>query len=125
VEEFGGFMSYYSSQVLEHFQHPRNVGELAEANRVAGASNPVCGDALKLWGMVRAGRLEEVSFKVQGCVPSVACGSWLTEAVRGKPLTEIISITPEQIVAGLGGLPIASSHAAVLACEALRQLLAT
>lgn len=118
-------MSYYSSQVLDHFHHPRNVGEIAVADVVAEGSNPVCGDILKLWAVVRNGRLEAVSFKVQGCVPSVACASWLTEAVRGKLLTEISSITPEQIVEGLGGLPAASHHAAVLASEVLKKLLSS
>lgn len=116
-------MSYYSSAVLDHFHHPRNAGEIAAADCVAEGENPVCGNVLKLWGVVRNGRLQEVSFKVQGCVPSVACASWLTEAVRGKLLTEVNSITPEQILEGLGGLPAASRHAAALASDVLKKLL--
>ncbi|HUU13416.1 MAG TPA: iron-sulfur cluster assembly scaffold protein, partial [Terriglobia bacterium] len=62
-------------------------------------------------------------FKTQGCVPAVACGSWLTEAIHGKPLTEISGITAEQIDKGLDGLPSASRHASVLAAAALKRLL--
>ena len=66
----------------------------------------------------------DARFKVAGCVPAIACGSWLTERIKGKPLAQLTAITPDQIDAGLGGLPAASKHAAVLASDALRQLLA-
>jgi nitrogen fixation NifU-like protein len=112
----------YSQKVLDHFHHPRNVGEIPEA-AVVEASNPVCGDLMKLWAIVRDGRIMEAKFKVAGCVPAVACGSWLTEAIIGKPLDEAAALTPDQIEAGLGGLPAASRHAAMLAADALRLLL--
>jgi NifU-like protein involved in Fe-S cluster formation len=66
----------------------------------------------------------DVRFKVAGCVPAVACGSWLTERIKGKPLVELAALTPEQIISGLGRLPGTSKHAAVLASDALKQLLA-
>jgi len=114
----------YSDQVLDHFHHPRNVGEIENATAVVEVANPVCGDVLKLWVVVRDGVVCEVKFKTAGCVPSVACGSWLTESMMGKSLGELRGITPEQIEDALGGLPIASRHAAVLAADALKQLLA-
>jgi len=114
----------YSEKVLEHFHHPRNVGEIAEATAVVEVTNPVCGDSLKLWVVVREAVVVEVKFKTAGCVASVACGSWLTDAMRGKPLVDLTSIPAEQIEAALGGLPPASKHAAVLAADALRRLLA-
>jgi nitrogen fixation NifU-like protein len=113
----------YSHNVLDHFHHPRNVGEIENATALVEAVNLVCGDVMKLWVVVNDGRVAEVKFKVAGCVPSVACGSWLTEAMRGKPLAELAGITPEQIESNLGGLPPASHHAAVLAADALTQLL--
>ena len=113
----------YSATLLDHFHHPRNVGEIAEASVVVEASNPVCGDLLKLWAIVRDGRIQVVKFKAAGCVPSVACGSWLTVAILSKSLEELSILSPDEITSGLGGLPPASNHAAVLAVEALKRLL--
>ena len=113
----------YSPTLLNHFHNPRNVGEIAEASVVVEASNPVCGDLMKLWAVVRDGKIHEVKFKVAGCVPSVACGSWLTEAILNKPVVELSALTADEVIAGLEGLPPASSHAAVLAVDALNRLL--
>ena len=114
----------YSDQVLDHFHHPRNVGEIEHPTVVVETVNPACGDLMKLWARVREGVIVEVKFKVAGCVPAVACGSWLTERIRGALLAELTALAPRQIADGLGGLPIASGHAAVLASDALRLLLA-
>jgi NifU-like protein involved in Fe-S cluster formation len=114
----------YSSQILDHFHNPRNVGEIGNATAAVETTNPACGDLMKLWAAVRDGVIVDARFKVAGCVPAVACGSWLTERIKGMPLTGLTALTPEQIDAGLGGLPAASKHAAVLASDALQQLLA-
>jgi nitrogen fixation NifU-like protein len=113
----------YSQKLLDHFHHPRNVGEIAGATAVVEVSNPACGDLMKLWAVVRDGRILDVKFKVAGCVPAVACGSWLTETVIGKLLAELAAFTPDQIASGLDGLPPASRHAAVLASDSLKHLL--
>jgi nitrogen fixation NifU-like protein len=113
----------YSNQLLDHFHHPRNVGEIPEATLVVETTNPACGDLMKLWVVVRDGVIVDVTFKVAGCVPAVACGSWLTERIKGMPLVDLTGLAPEQIIVGLGGLPAASEHAAVLASDALQQLL--
>jgi len=113
----------YSENILDHFHRPRNVGEIENATAIVEVTNPVCGDVMKLWVVVRDAVVVEVKFKTAGCVPSVACGSWLTEAMRGKPLAELAGITPEQIESGLGGLPAASRHAAALAVDALKGFL--
>ncbi len=115
----------YSEKTLNHFRHPRNVGELPDATVVVEMTNPVCGDMMKLWAVVANGKILDVKFKTQGCVPAVACASWLTEAIQGKPLAEADSITAEQIEKGLDGLPSASRHASVLAADALKKLLAS
>jgi len=112
----------YSNQVLDHFQHPRNVGEIEDATVVVETTNPACGDLMKLWAVVRDGVIVDVRFKVAGCVPAVASGSWLTERIKGLPLAELSGLAADQIAAGLGGLPPASQHAAVLAFDALQQL---
>jgi nitrogen fixation NifU-like protein len=113
----------YSDQVLDHFHHPRNVGEIGDATMVVETTNPACGDLMKLWAVVKDGVIVDARFKVAGCVPAVACGSWLTERIKGKPVTELAGLMPDQIDAGLGGLAAASKHAAALACDALKQLL--
>jgi len=113
----------YSPTLLDHFHHPRNVGEIAEASIVVEVSNPVCGDLMKLWAVVRDGKIHEVKFKVAGCVPSVACGSWLTEAILSKSVEDLSSLTADEVIAGLDGLPPASNHAAMLAIDALKRLL--
>jgi len=112
----------YSDQVLDHFHHPRNVGEIEGATVVVETSNPACGDLMKLWAVVRDGVIVDVRFKVAGCVPAVASASWLTERIKGMPLAELSGLAADQIVTGLGGLPPASKHAAVLASDALQQL---
>ena len=113
----------YSREVLDHFHNPRNVGEIDEPSAVVLTSNPVCGDSIKLWLLVREGKVADVTFKVQGCIPAVACASWLTEAIKGKPVKELAELSAEQIESGLGGLPAASRHASMLAIVALRQAL--
>jgi len=114
----------YSEEVLDHFHHPRNVGEIPEATFVVEAANPACGDLMKLWAVVRDGVIVDARFKVAGCVPAVACGSWLTERIAGKQVAELANLTPDHMDSALGGLPAASKHAAVLASDALKQLLA-
>ncbi len=113
----------YSQKLLDHFHHPRNVGEIAAPTAVVEASNPICGDLMKLWAIVRDGKILEVKFKVAGCVPAVACGSWLTENIAGKPLEDAATLTADQIAQGLDGLPSASKHAAALAIDTLARLL--
>ena len=113
----------YSEKVLDHFHHPRNVGEIDMPTATVETTNPVCGDLIKLWVVVRDGEVVDAKFKIQGCIPAVACGSWLTEAMKGKRLAELTSVTAEQIEKELGGLPSASRHASALAIDALKQVL--
>src|SRR5450631_2712882 len=104
----------YSSQVLDHFEHPRNAGELAEADARARVENPACGDILELSIRVIGGRIHEIRFRAKGCVPAMACGSLITEMVAGKSVQEAGAIDKEAVVEEIGGLPEASGHAAQL-----------
>ena len=113
----------YSEKILDHFHHPRNVGEIPDATHIIEMTNPVCGDLMKLWVVARGGKIVEARFKTQGCIPAVACGSWMTEFMTGKSLAELGAVTTQQIEAGLNGLPPASRHASALAVDALKQLL--
>lgn len=113
----------FSQTLLDHFQHPRNAGELAGANAKVEVSNPVCGDVLQLSAFFEGQIVREVRFLCRGCTASIACASLLTESVQGRELAELQRLTPDSLAALLGGLPPASFHAAQLAHEALQSLL--
>jgi len=116
--------SLYSAAVLEHFQNPRNAGDLPGATAQVEVTNPVCGDVLRLAARVGNGRILQARFKTRGCVAAIACSSWLTEWMLGKSEAELRALRPDQVTDNLGGLAPASLHAAELACDALRALLA-
>jgi len=113
----------YSAQLLDYFENPRNAGEVADADATAEIENPACGDVLRLSLRIEAGRIAEVRFKAKGCVPSIGCASALTELVAGKTLQEARAIGRPEIIAAVGGLPQASTHAAQLALDALAEVL--
>jgi nitrogen fixation NifU-like protein len=114
----------YSPQVLDHFEHPRNVGELPDADAEARLEHPVCGDVMKLAIKVTDGNIAQVRYRTRGCVASIAAGSCLTEMIQGKTLDEASALRREHLVEALGGLPNASMHASHLAVDVLRQVLA-
>lgn len=109
----------YSTLMLDHFQNPRNVGEVVDADAVAQIENPACGDVLRLSLKIAGGRIAEIRFKAKGCVPSMACASALTELVAGRPVKEVRSLHRDAVIAAVGGLPQASTHAAQLALDTL------
>src|SRR3984893_1467657 len=109
----------YSSQVLDHFEHPRNPGEVTDADASVQIENPACGDILKLTLKIAGGRIEEIRFLAQGCVPSMACASLLTELVQGKTVVEARQLRREDLVRALGGLRPASTHASYVAMDTL------
>jgi nitrogen fixation protein NifU and related proteins len=109
----------YSPELLDHFEHPRNGGEIVGADAVVEVQNPVCGDVIRLTLKIDAGRIAEIRFKAKGCVPSMACASALTELAQGKSLSEARALGLDSLIAAVGGLPQASAHAAQLALDAL------
>ena len=113
----------YSPQLLDHFENPRNAGDLPDADAAVELENPVCGDVIRLSLKLQDGRIREIRFKAKGCVPAMACGSALTEIVLGKTAEEARNVTSEQLNQAVGGLPQASRHAAQLALDALWALL--
>lgn len=112
----------YSAQVLDHFQNPRNAGELLDATARVEVTNPVCGDILQLAARIENQRVAAVGFKCTGCVPAMACGSLLTVRMQGCRVEELEEISEQKLSQELGGLPPASRHAAQLAVDALRAL---
>lgn len=113
----------YSAQVLDHFQNPRNPGEVEHAQARVRLENPACGDILELTVRTSEGQIAEIRFRAKGCVSAMACASALTELVRGKTLAEAASLRREELVETVGGLPEASTHASYLAIDALAGLL--
>ena len=109
----------YSAQLLDHFQNPRNAGDIAGADAMAEIENPACGDILRLSLKASAGRITQARFKAKGCVAAIACASALTELVSGKTLPEAQHLEREDIINAVGGLPEGSIHAAQLAVDAL------
>jgi nitrogen fixation protein NifU and related proteins len=113
----------YSPQVLDHFEHPRNAGEVPDAGASVQVENPACGDILRLSAKISDGRIADIRFRAKGCVPSMACASLLTEMVIGRTVAEARQLRREQLVAAAGSLPPASMHASHLAMDALAALL--
>src|SRR5262245_22781544 len=115
----------YSEKLLDYFQHPRCVGELANADAVSEVSNPVCGDVMKLWVKLddTHTRIADAKFKAQGCSAAIATSSYATEMIIGLELAAARAITKEQIAEALGGLPASKIHCSVLASEAIQKVL--
>jgi NifU-like protein involved in Fe-S cluster formation len=114
----------YSETFKDHIAHPRNAGELDNANAVAEETNPVCGDRLRLSLRIREGRIEAARFLAYGCAPTLACGSVLTEMIERMSLEEAAKLTRRQVVDAVGGLSSQKQHAAALAIETLNAALA-
>jgi nitrogen fixation NifU-like protein len=113
----------YSTELLDHFQNPRNPGQVATPDASVTVENPACGDILELSVKFCEGRISEIAFCAKGCVPSMACASALTELVKGKTLAEAQRLGREAVVLAVGGLPETSIHASHLAIDALAAVL--
>ena len=112
----------YPPQLIDHFQNPRNVGDLAPPAVTVEVSNPACGDILRLAVRMEAGIAAEVRYKVRGCTASIAAGSALTEWIAGKTLDQIKTFAPALVDAAVGGLPAESKHAAALCADGVKAL---
>ena len=115
----GRTAAMYSPQLLDHFEHPRNAGELLGADARVQIENPACGDILELAIKMDAGRIAAIRFRAKGCVSAMACASAVTELAQGRQADEASRISKAEIIAAVGGLPAASGHAAQLAIDAL------
>jgi nitrogen fixation NifU-like protein len=113
----------YSAELLDHFQNPRNPGEVEKPDATVRLENPACGDILELSVKLKENRIADIRFRAKGCVPSMACGSAITELVKGESVEQARAITREDVLRKVGGVPEASSHAVCLAIDALQALL--
>ena len=117
-------MAAYSDLVLEHFQNPRNAGELPDPDGEATTANPVCGDRMRVMIRVVDGHIAEVRWQTRGCPPAIATSSYASELVQGWSLEAIDGLTREALAQGIGGLPSDKVHCSVLAADALRAAIA-
>lgn len=112
----------YNATVLDHFEHPRNVGALPDADFIVEASNPVCGDRMRLFVRVEDDRILRATFQTQGCPAAIAASSMTTLMLAGKTRLQIEHIGNEDVARALGGLPRSKVHCSVLAEEVIREL---
>ena len=114
----------YSEVMLDHFQNPRNSGDLNDADGEATVTNPVCGDVTRLQLKVTNDTVAVAKWKTQGCSTSIAASSILTEIIRGMCVADAALLKPSVVTKALGGLPQTKTHSSVLAVDALKSALA-
>ncbi len=114
-------MPVYSEKVMEHFMHPRNVGEIENADGIGEVGNPVCGDMMTFYIKVDDNRLSDVKFKTFGCGAAIAVSSMVSEMAMGKTLEEARKITPALVAQQLEGLPKNKFHCSNLGAQALNK----
>lgn len=117
--------SLYSKEVMDHFENPRNIGEIANADGVGKVGNPVCGDVMML--TIKVGKknekeyIEDIKFKTFGCAAAIATSSMITEMAKGKTLEEAYNIERKDVSKSLGGLPPVKEHCSNLSADALKK----
>ena len=117
-------MALYSEKVMDHFAHPRNVGEIEDADAVGEVGNAVCGDIMKMYLKIDNGIITDVKFKTFGCGSAIATSSMATEMIKGKSIEEALELSNKAVVEALDGLPAHKLHCSVLAEEAVRAAIA-
>ena len=111
----------YSEKVMENFKHPKNQGEIKDADGVGEVGNPVCGDIMKITIKVKDEKIEDIKFKTFGCAAAIATSSMITELAKGKTLEEAKNITRKDVSDSLDGLPPIKEHCSNLASEGLNK----
>lgn len=114
----------YTEKVMDHFEHPRNVGEIENADGVGQVGNPKCGDIMKMYLKIDDGVISDVKFKTFGCGSAIATSSMATELIKGKPIEEAMTLTNAAVAEALDGLPAYKMHCSVLAEEAIKAAMA-
>jgi nitrogen fixation NifU-like protein len=113
-------MENYSEKVMDHFMHPRNVGEIENPDGTGRVGNPICGDVMALYIKVKDGIIVDAKFKTFGCGAAIATSSMVTEMVKGKTIKEALEVSNKVVAEALGGLPPIKMHCSVLAEHALK-----
>jgi len=116
-------MALYSETVMDHFRNPRNVGVIEDADGVGEVGNAVCGDIMKIYLKIEDGIVSDVKFETFGCGSAIASSSMATELIKGRPLSEVLTLTNKAVAEALDGLPAHKLHCSVLAEEAIQAAL--
>jgi len=111
----------YSQKVMDHFQNPKNMGEIEDADAVGEAGNPVCGDMMIIYLKIDDNKISEIKFKTFGCAAAIATSSMITEMAEGKSLKDAYNISRDDVAEELGGLPEVKMHCSNLAADALKE----
>ena len=113
-------MALYSDKVMDHFQNPRNVGKMDDADGIGEVGNAKCGDIMRMYIKVEDGVITDCKFNTFGCGSAIATSSMATELIKGKPVEEALELSNQAVVEALDGLPPQKIHCSVLAEEAVR-----
>ena len=113
-------MALYSDKVMDHFQNPRNVGKMEDADGIGEVGNAKCGDIMRMYIKVEDGIISDCKFKTFGCGSAIATSSMATELIKGKSVEEALQLSNQAVVEALDGLPPAKIHCSVLAEQAVR-----
>ena len=116
-------MALYSEKVIDHFRHPRNVGVIENADGVGEVGNAKCGDIMKIYLKIENDTIQDVKFETFGCGSAIASSSMATELIKGKPVSEAMTLTNKAVAEALDGLPPHKMHCSVLAEEAIQKAL--
>ena len=116
-------MALYCEKVMDHFRNPRNVGVIEDADGVGEVGNAKCGDIMKIYLKIKDGIIEDVKFETFGCGSAIASSSMATELIKGRPVSEALSLTNKAVAEALDGLPAHKLHCSVLAEEAIKSAL--
>lgn len=124
--QYSGPILFYNEHVIDHFTNPHNVGELPEddTDGYGLVGDPSCGDQMKLWISIRAGRIDKIAFKSYGCPGAIATSSMLTDLAKGKTIQEAKTITDDDVIDALGGIPERKKHCSLLGVLALQAAIA-
>ena len=109
----------YTEKVIDHFNNPRNVGEIPDADGIGEVGNAKCGDIMRMYLKIKDNRIEDVKFKTYGCGSAIASSSMATEMIKGKSINEVLEVTNKAVAEALDGLPPVKMHCSVLAEEAI------
>lgn len=116
-------MALYSEKVMDHFRNPRNVGVIENADGIGEVGNAKCGDIMKIYLKIENDIIVDVKFETFGCGSAIASSSMATELIKGKPVSEALTLTNKAVVEALDGLPAHKLHCSVLAEEAIKKAL--
>lgn len=116
-------MALYSEKVMEHFLNPKNVGVIENADGVGEVGNARCGDIMKMYLKIEDETIKDVKFETFGCASAIASSSMATEMIKGKPVSEAMTLTNKAVAEALDGLPAHKMHCSVLAEEAIKKAL--